>query len=401
MIVTFEMMITRRLLLLSVVAASLAAALLSGCEQKKAPAETQAGELNFIAIADLIVARSKLQPGEQVLIVAQPGRFDSLVAVLEQAVAKTGANYLGAISTDSLNQPEAWTTDFVRGALHKSPTDLMAQLGEVDLGIMLPGAVPTDKPYAAMQEVLNLGHGRTIHFHWSGAYDILGQPIEITPAIDQLYQNVLFNTVYDSLTSIHQRFDSAMRKAAVHVTTPAGTNLVFQIGDRPMTKQDGDASLGRMQYARNLIDREVELPAGAIRVAPIEETVEGTIAFPDGMWNGQKVEGLILTFKKGKVTNISAKSGQESVKAELDKAGDAGYSFRELAVGFNPLLAIPKENPFIPYYGYGAGIIRLSLGDNTELGGNVKGGYVRWNFFLDATVSVGDDTWVKDGVLVK
>jgi hypothetical protein len=401
MIVTFEMMISRRFLSLSVVAASLAAVVFTGCEQKKAPAETQAAALNFIAIADLIVARSHLQPGEQVLIVAQPGRFDSLVAVLEQAVARTGANYLGAISTDSLNQPEAWTTDFVRAAQHKSPTDLTAQLGEVDLGIMLPGAVPTDKPYAAMQEVLNLGHGRTIHFHWSGAYDILGQPIEITPAIDQLYQDVLFNTAYDSLTTLHQQFDSAMRKAVVHVTTPAGTNLVFQIGDRPMTKQDGDASLGRMQYARNLIDREVELPAGAIRVAPIEETVEGTIAFPDGMWNGQKVEGLILTFKKGKVTNISAKSGQESVKAELDMAGEAGYSFRELAVGFNPLLSIPKDNPFIPYYGYGAGIIRLSLGDNTELGGNVKGGYVRWNFFLDATVAVGDDTWVKDGVLLK
>jgi hypothetical protein len=336
-----------------------------------------------------------------VLVVARPGRFDSLVAVLEQAVAKTGANYLGAISTDSLNQPEAWTTDFIRAAQHKSPTDLMAQFGEVDLGIMLPGAVPTDKPYAAMQEVLNLGHGRTIHFHWSGAYDVSGQPIDITPAIDQLYQQVLFQTSYDSLKVKQQRFDSAMRGAAIGVTTPAGTNLTFRIGERPVTKQDGDASLSRMQYARNLIDREVELPAGAIRVAPLEESVEGTIAFPDGMWNGQKAEGVVLTIKKGKVVNIAARSGQEAVKAELDKAGDAGYSFRELAVGFNPLLSVQKEQPFIPYYGYGAGIIRLSLGDNTELGGNVSGGYVRWNFFLDATVTVGEETWVKDGVLVK
>ncbi|MBL7850392.1 MAG: aminopeptidase [Cyclobacteriaceae bacterium] len=393
-------MITRRLSWFSSVATCLLIVLVIGCGEKKKPVP-ESGDLDFRAIADLMVARSNLQPGEQVLIVARPGRFDSLVALLEQAVAKTGANYLGAISTDSLNQPEAWTTDFVRAALHKSDTDLTAQLGEVDLGIMLPGAVPTDKPYAAMQEVLNMGHGRTIHFHWSGAYDVLGQPIEITPAIDRLYQQVLMDTRYDSLTRIQQRFDSAMRNADVRITTPAGTDLTFRIGDRQVTKQDGDASLGRIQYARNLIDREVELPAGAIRVAPIEETVEGTIAFPDGLWNGKKVEGLVLTFKKGKVVNISAKSGQESVKAELDKAGDAGYSFRELAVGFNPLLTIPTDNPFIPYYGYGAGIIRLSLGDNTELGGNVKGGYVRWNFFLDATVAVGDDLWVRDGVLLK
>ena len=98
---------------------------------------------------------------------------------------------------------------------------------------------------------------------------------------------------------------------------------------------------------------------------------------------------------------LKATKGQEHVKAELDQAGTAGYSFRELAVGFNPLLSIPMENPFIPYYGYGAGIVRLSLGDNSELGGNVRGPYVRWNFFTNATLTVGDDTWIRDGVRIK
>ena len=55
---------------------------------------------------------------------------------------------------------------------------------------------------------------------------------------------------------------------------------------------------------------------------------------------------------------------------------------------------------WIPYYGYGSGIVRLSLGDNTELGGAVGGGYVRWNFFPDASVFVGDVQWVKDGEMV-
>ena len=89
------------------------------------------------------------------------------------------------------------------------------------------------------------------------------------------------------------------------------------------------------------------------------------------------------------------------MKKELNTAGEAGYSFREFALGFNPLLAIPKEKPWIPYYGYGAGVVRLSLGDNSELGGNVKGGYVRWNFFTNATVQVGDDIWVKGGKFLK
>ena len=55
----------------------------------------------------------------------------------------------------------------------------------------------------------------------------------------------------------------------------------------------------------------------------------------------------------------------------------------------------------IPYYGYGAGVVRLSLGDNSELGGEVRGPYVRWNFFIEATVTVAGEVWVEGGTLVK
>lgn len=366
-------------------------------ESKKA----ESSGLDLKAIADLIVRQSKLQPGEKVLLVASPGKFDSLVTMLENKISKEGGQYLGAFSVDSVSSPELWRTELVKTADGKSQLDLAAHFGEVDLAIMLPGATPAHKAYAAMQDVLNMGKGRTIHFHWTGAYDLSGQPMELTAPMDKLYQSVLLETNYDSLAAIQMRFETAIRANTVHVTTPAGTNLTFSIGDRPVTKQDGDASLAHTQFARNLIDREIELPAGAIRVAPLEETVDGAIAFPDGLWNGQKVEGLVLTFKKGKVTSIVARTGQESVKAELDAAGEAGYSFREIAVGFNPLLAIPAQNPWIPYYGYGAGVVRLSLGDNTELGGNVSGPYVRWNFFTDATVRVGDETWIEKGKLIR
>jgi hypothetical protein len=186
------------------------------------------------------------------------------------------------------------------------------------------------------------------------------------------------------------------------VTTPAGTDIRFRVGDRPVTKQDGDASAARARFARNLIDREIELPAGAIRVAPLEETVEGTIAFPPSLWSSERVEGLVLTLARGKVTEVRARTGREAVERELTGGGDAARSFREFALGMNPLLVIPTDGrQWIPYYGYGAGVVRLSLGDNGELGGNVRGPYTRWNFFTDATVTVAGDVWVRDGRLVK
>ena len=45
-------------------------------------------------------------------------------------------------------------------------------------------------------------------------------------------------------------------------------------------------------------------------------------------------------------------------------------------------------------------VVRLSFGDNSELGGAVRGGYVRWNLLTDATVWAGGKAWVDKGKLV-
>ncbi len=113
---------------------------------------------------------------------------------------------------------------------------------------------------------------------------------------------------------------------------------------------------------------------------------------------------LKLHIRQGTVVRIESADGEEAVEAveEEISAGDgAGKRFREFGLGFNPLLEVPRESPWIPYYGYGAGVVRLSLGDNSEVGGEVRGGYVRWNFFVDATVLVDGQTWVRDGRLVR
>jgi hypothetical protein len=191
----------------------------------------------------------------------------------------------------------------------------------------------------------------------------------------------------------------------VHITSPAGTDLRFRAADRPVNLQDGDASKARAARGHVLVDKEIELPAGAVRVAPIEESVEGVIAFPPSQWDGRPVEGLKLRLAKGRVIEVTAASGKEAAESEMKAAGEPGRAFREFALGFNPLLVVPDRSPWIPYYGYGAGVVRLSLGDNSELGGNVIAGgggapYVRWNFFTDLTVAVGNAIWVRSGTLI-
>jgi len=381
-------------------------ALLFSCQR---PSETHTDAwdsttfyFDWNALASQLVQRMRLEPGEKVLLVARPGKFDPLIPLLKDWIEEANGEFLGTISVDSTNSPEAWKTPFTSIAEGSSFDALVERFKAVDIAIMLPGTSVTDRPYAAMQDVLRGGHGRTIHFHWAGAYALSGSLLEVTTTVDSIYQNAIFATDYRRLAELQNYFEEFSRRHGIRVTTPQGTDITFALKDRPVTKQNGDASRDRTRYARNLIDREIEIPAGAIRVAPIEETVEGKIAFPKTEWSGETVTGLVLTFKAGKIIGMKAETGLQAVQAELKAAGPAGYAFREFALGFNPLLAIPTDSPkWIPYYGYGAGVVRLSLGDNTELGGKVGGGYVRWNFFTDATVKLGNTVIVEDGKMLQ
>jgi hypothetical protein len=350
--------------------------------------------LDHQALAERLVQQMKLQPGEKVLLLSRPGEFEPLIPLLRQAVARADGVDLGCWQVLGEAAPGA----------QASRAALIPMLRNVDLAVMLPGASPSDPEYAAMQDVLREGRSRTIHFHWSSAggssaYPVPGHPLPSREVIDATYERAVLQSDCRAIGEVQRRFEAAMRAGEVRVTTPAGTDLRFRIGDRPVTLQDGDASAARAREARVLIDREIEIPCGAIRVAPLEESVEGTIVFPPDRWNDRDVEGLTVRFDKGRIVDVRARSGQDAVEAELKEGGEAARSFRELAVGFNPELAIPESAPWIPYYGYGAGIVRLSLGDNSELGGKVTGGYVRWNLFTDATVTVGGQVWVRDGKL--
>jgi hypothetical protein len=361
-------------------------------------------------IVTRIVERLELVPGERVFAVGRPGLHEELPGLFAAAVESAGGTWVGTLSAEGPYgaDGDAMFADRARGA---DRADLREVLRDVPVGIMLPGPTPADPPYAAMQDLLweGLERHRTVHFHWGGAYTIedrswpIGSTAGAVPTAGgreaSAYRRAILDMDFAALQSSHDAFERAARAGEIHVTTPAGTDLRFRIGDRPVNRQDGDVSGTRMTTANILIDREIEFPAGAIRVAPIETTVHGIIVFPRSTWNGEEVDDLRFVFEEGVLVSMTAGNNLQAVENELAVAG--AKAFREFGLGFNPLLAVPAEDPWLPSFGYGAGVVRLSLGDNTELGGKVEGDYVRWNFFLDATVSIGGDIWVEDGQLIQ
>ena len=231
--------------------------------------------LQWDALAAHVVERLDLQPGEQFLAVAHPGVFDELIPHLRYEVMKTGAIDLGVIDVLAEPVPADWSEDVLREGGLAARGALSEMLRSVDASIVLPGTNPSHPVYAALQDILRTQRGRTVHFHWlqnGSAFPLPGQPLPPAHIIEATYQQALLGTDYQALAAHQRRFEQSMRAGEVRVTNPAGTDIRFRIGDRPVNFQDGDASAPRAGRGVVLIDREIELPAGALRVAPLEQT---------------------------------------------------------------------------------------------------------------------------------
>ncbi len=316
--------------------------------------------LDYSAMASRMVAALRLENGERVLFGVDPGGyFRQLVEPLERLVREAGAARVD-------------------------------QLEQADVYLWLPrrAEVSAAERQALQQWLDQGGPRRQIHFHWdAGSVRPDGLAGEHSPDLDRLYLSAL-DIDYRALSAAQDRAIAQLRGGTVRVRTPAGTDLRFRVGQRPFNKQDGDASRERMKGARVRIDRELELPAGVLRVAPLEDTVSGVLVVPEARFGSAVARGIRLTIAKGRVSKVEAAENLAAVEAALAAGGEAARRFREFGLGLNRKLAAAPGATVLPYYGYGSGVVRLSLGDNQELGGNVRGGFVRWLFFPDAVVEV-------------
>lgn len=333
-------------------------------------------------MARRIVAAMQVERGERVML-----RFDpETMRDLEPEVAKQ----LRAAGAEVESHPFGPLEDF------------SARLDRTDAYVWLPAGptavTPASQARALVDWIDARQDRRELHFHWvDGTRDVDGLTVPHKPAYDRVYLDAL-DIDYEAMAAAMDAAIAKMRGSEVRVTTPAGTDVRFHVGDRPFNRQTGDASKANARRGRIRIDRHTELPAGVMRVAPIESSVNGVVVVPSARFGSTRATGVRLVFRNGVIVEASAATGADAVKAFI--ASEPGASrFRELALGFNPKLVIPPGEQALPYYGYGAGVVRMSLGDNNELGGEVWGGGIRWLFFPDATVVAGGTTLVNRGRL--
>ena len=350
-------------------------------------------------IARLIVHDSlKTQPGEKVIIHADPTYFPDLTEQVRIELVRAGAVEL-AVSMVNSGALEAVR----RSHRRREDPDLvdmedraMASLFDLaDIYIWLPTLWLINP--GQTEKILKTWSGRSIHFHWLIDPN---DPVEFR-LLSQMYNEALF-VDYEALDSRQQDLIASLRDSTVHITNPAGTDLTFTLREAHFHRGNGQASKDFIaSYARtgSARDREVELPAGAIRTVDITNT-EGRLVCSNETFFGRQVGDLVYTFRDGRITGVESQHHNDYVQAMWGiQTGDKDR-IGEFNLGVNPALTLLADYPkSIPYFGYGDGVLRLSLGDNQESGGGNISSYHQWMFLTDATLEADGKTLMEQGKL--
>lgn len=344
-------------------------------------------QMNYDHMADRIVQSLALEKGERVIVRYDPGYFHQITAPLKARIVAAGA--VVAAEMEYLKPP---ATDHGHLAQALKSADVYLWMPLRDELYVSPG-----EQQALADWLKEGGKHREIHFHWSGGSVLAdGLPTQHPAAFDRIYESAL-DVDYAVLSARQDRLIAALRSGTLHIRTPDGTDLTLRVGDRPMNKQDGDASPARALRARMKVDREIELPAGVVRVAPEETTVNGTLVIPEARIGKVIARQIRFEIASGQVKHMDAAENRAAVEAEMNTGGAAAFRFREIGIGVNPKLSVPAGSKILPYYGYGDAVLRLSLGDNEELAGGVHGNWHRWFFFPVSTVTSETGMIVRDG----
>jgi len=330
------------------------------------------------AVAHSLVTRSAgIKAGEKVLVFGSP-RDMELLGNLAIEVMKVGGQPLVAVWTDTLNRrsydevPAKY--DSAVPTLNNELSGMFdAQFG-VDLGDVesVLAGVPPERLAARGRrgqegaEIFRKRGTRYVNLG-NGLYPTatLARRLGITQ--DEL-RVAFWNGVGTDPAALHaagERLKATFAAGTkVSVTHPNGTDFTFRYAGRTPAISDGTlapASPG----AR--IAPLTWLPAGEFQLAPVPGTAAGKVVVDKFLYNGTMIEGLTLTFSRGRLTAMTAKSGLEPFKARYDAAGPGKDVSGNIDLGFNPGVRLPLNTGSTVWMQ--AGALTYTVGDNSFVGG--------------------------------
>lgn len=378
---------------------------------------TPTHKLDWEAMARKLIREVlRLERRERVLISADPYCGGAMLDAVRAEIQRAGGIELATIlhwtpALTKLRNPDGTKPEPAEAAAEDAAMAGLFAQADIFLWLQNDWRSPRSTMTIGQSErILESWPGRSVHFHW---FHDPGNPDpdhELNKALDLVYQDAVLNLDYAALGRRMRDLRSRMAERELRITTPAGTDLSFRTGAR-FHVNDGDASRAKAAAAASPRDREEEIPCGALRTIPLRDTVEGVIALRAGfgfptMGNGLDIDrwldqGLRFHFEGGRIRSLETDGDQ----AALDRAWQAETGDKdrlgELVLGCNPLLRRVDGLAFPPYHGFGDAVLRLTIGENIESGGQNRSSLHRWLMFFDADIRAGGDLILSKGRLTE
>ncbi len=387
----------------------LALALGFGLAVVSSPATAQ--EAQHAALAKRIVTTSlAIQPGD-VVVVSGGKHTIGLMEALAAEVTMAGGQVTMFLNTDRVIRAGVAEAD--AKYLDIEPTYFVNWLEDMDVWIGLPGIEDEKAVFADVPEdrLARAGKASRVIYDALNESGLRGAFIAYPSKQEAAEYGLDFATFeqshWKSLNADYQKIaahGAALQRMLegakeVRVTSPAGTDLRFSMGDRPVFVNDGIVTAEDAKQAM-FITRWATLPGGSVFAAPLETSANGRVVVPKDRCRFQPMTGATYEFTDGKVTTFDAAAGGECYRETMAPYTGPKDMFGYFQIGLNPGRTVIEEGAdYRP--DDAAGIVWLGIGDNSLFGGaNAVDGQGSFYFpVTKATVAIDGKVVVRDGEL--
>ncbi len=369
-----------------------------------------AGRPDLPRLAKRIATTSAgIKPGD-VVVIAGGKHTISLMEALAIEAQKAGGMVTMFLSSDSVTRSSY--RDVPEEYLSNKPAFFAEWVRSIDVWIGLPGEEDLESllagiPEARVAKAAEAAQMLNRAVNESGVRAVfLGYPSRATAAVNGLpydrFERLHWAAVgadYEAIGRQGRTVQAALRGAKqVRVTSPAGTDVSFSIGDRAVHVNDGIIDEEEAKGAV-LLSRFASLPGGEVLVAPVESSANGRVVVARNRCKGAALTDVSFELKAGKMGNLKAGKGGECLRQDLGAYSGPKDVFASLHIGLNPAVqVIERGADYRP--SEAAGMVYLGVGANEMLGGSnqTQGGY--YFPIVGATVVADGKVVVRDGRLV-
>lgn len=334
-----------------------------------------------------------------------------LMEALAIEAKKQGGLVTMFLDTDAVER--ATYKDVPEKYLELPPTYFADWVKHIDVFISLPNiedskAVFGDVPQERLATAGKAGQVVTDVLNSSGVRLVsVGYPTQSDAAVYQLdfatYQKAFWDAVgadYQKISESGNRLKELLRGAkTVRITSSAGTDITFSMGDRPIFVDDGIMTDEKAK-SKDFVTRVVSLPGGDIFAAPIETSANGKVVVPRDQCQFKPLTQESFEFVQGHIEHFKAESGGDCYSKWMAPYDGPKDVFGYFQIGLNPDARV-MESPGDYRPANAAGLVYIGVGDNQLLGGanKVTGGGGFSFPIVNATVTIDGKTVVQDGKL--